>query len=243
MSPREDLWKAIQCGDRDQVEQLLQQGVPVNAVDKNGYSALHLAAEAYRPVGSQVILALLLEHGANIHASTRDGMTPLHCAARSGMTERARLLIEHGASLQALDTDRKTPLHTAVESNQKEVVGLLLSSGSGIDGKNLYGSTPLRMAETSGFKEIAALIRAHQARGQSPPDEPKGFAAAETARKPVTAKTPEQLAEEVMALVRGHQGDDAQLKAKLAEFLGGKDLPKTSTHPRVNTTGFSLEHD
>ena len=57
--------QAIRAGDTDRVRALLKQGVPVNAVDSLGGTALHDAAWA----GEKAIAATLLDAGADVHGA------------------------------------------------------------------------------------------------------------------------------------------------------------------------------
>jgi ankyrin len=43
-------------------------------------------------------VVLLLQHGANADATTKDKYTPLHIAAKEGHDEVAQVLLENGAS-------------------------------------------------------------------------------------------------------------------------------------------------
>lgn len=60
------------------MEVLLEQGADTNVVTSDGETALSTAASWGRP--SQV--ALLLEHGASIDPSTREGLRPLRVAIK-----------------------------------------------------------------------------------------------------------------------------------------------------------------
>ena len=82
---------------------------------------LHLASRE----GHVEVAQVLIEHGADLAAQTKDGSTPLHWASERGHVEVVRLLIEHGADLAAQTKDGWTPLHGASEWGHVEVAQLL----------------------------------------------------------------------------------------------------------------------
>jgi len=55
---------------------------------------LHIAAR----MGSVDSVLLLLQHGADVEAVTKDGYTPLHIAAKEGHEEVIGVLIDQSAS-------------------------------------------------------------------------------------------------------------------------------------------------
>jgi ankyrin len=55
---------------------------------------LHIAAR----MGNVDNVVLLLQHGANPDATTKDNYTPLHIAAKEGHEEVVSVLLDHGAS-------------------------------------------------------------------------------------------------------------------------------------------------
>jgi len=75
---------------------------------------------------------LLLDRGADIKATTKDGWTALHCAARNNEgKEVVQLLLDRGANIEGVETskdleDRWTALHHAACYGGKEVLQLLL---------------------------------------------------------------------------------------------------------------------
>ncbi|MCV7198756.1 ankyrin repeat domain-containing protein [Mycobacterium angelicum] len=75
---------------------LLSEGADVNAVDDQGFTALHAAASR----DSEDIVRLLLDAGADVNAKNAKGETPLYNAVRN-TTDAAlsivRLLRERGA--------------------------------------------------------------------------------------------------------------------------------------------------
>eukprot|EP00441_Pelagodinium_beii_P043725 CAMPEP_0197636552 /NCGR_PEP_ID=MMETSP1338-20131121/12020_1 /TAXON_ID=43686 ORGANISM="Pelagodinium beii, Strain RCC1491" /NCGR_SAMPLE_ID=MMETSP1338 /ASSEMBLY_ACC=CAM_ASM_000754 /LENGTH=513 /DNA_ID=CAMNT_0043208797 /DNA_START=177 /DNA_END=1718 /DNA_ORIENTATION=- len=67
------LLEAAQKGFYDMTELLLQKRAPVLEANQIGFSPLHMAAGA----GHIEIAKLLLEHKADLHAKSRDGLTPV----------------------------------------------------------------------------------------------------------------------------------------------------------------------
>ena len=65
---------------------------------------LHWASES----GQVGMARLLIEHGADAAAQSKDGMTPLHRASEKGQVDVARLLIEHGTNATAQSEDGTT---------------------------------------------------------------------------------------------------------------------------------------
>ncbi len=71
-----------------------------------------------------------LEHGANVNARTREGLTPLHYAASAGVRrEILELLLEHGAQLSLEDKAGHTPLAAAKRAKKKGAVAWLREQG------------------------------------------------------------------------------------------------------------------
>ena len=116
---------------------------PVNAWDKDGRTALHLAA--YQ--GDRALAELLLRKRADVNAKDYRDDTPLHSAAWEGRRETAEFLIARGADVNAKDTIGWTPLHYAAQRGFNETVELLIAKGADINAKDhVYGWTPLHLA-------------------------------------------------------------------------------------------------
>ena len=58
-------------------------------------------------------MRLLIEHGTDINAQAKDGLTPLHNATSNKQMKTIRLLLDHGADIDAEDKEGSTPLHIA----------------------------------------------------------------------------------------------------------------------------------
>ena len=89
-----DLSGAVFIGNLAAVKQALTDGADPNAEDpQSGSTMLSIAAL----MGHTEIVTVLLEHGADVNAKSRDGGTALHAAAFLGRAEATKLLLEKGA--------------------------------------------------------------------------------------------------------------------------------------------------
>jgi ankyrin repeat protein len=93
----------------------IQSGVPVDARDRQGRTALHVAAEEVHLFTAMLLIA----KGANPNARDRQGRTPLHLAAdgeRRTEGERfqiVKLLLAKGADPRAADDAGMRPVDYA----------------------------------------------------------------------------------------------------------------------------------
>ena len=78
----------------NRVKTLLNQGVPVNSRNEDGYTPLHFAAYS----GRVNVVQELLRRGAHLNPRTRSGMTPLYHAAFWNNPHVVHALIRAGAN-------------------------------------------------------------------------------------------------------------------------------------------------
>lgn len=175
-------------GCPEKVQELLDQGAPINATyEADSRTVLHAAAQAGRVEVVQLLIkkganvnartskgctplhlaagyghapaaAALLECGASLDATDDQGWTPLHHAARGGRTALIRLLLDAGASINALSTDLETPLHCACVSRICWAVEELLARGAAVDKQDIKGRTPVHISASDGFLNIVQLL-------------------------------------------------------------------------------------
>ncbi|MCY3740848.1 MAG: CotH kinase family protein [Candidatus Poribacteria bacterium] len=89
-----DLPGAVFIGDLAAIKRALTDGADPNVQDpQSGSTMLSIASL----MGHTEVVALLLEHGADVNAKSRDGGTPLHAAAFLGRAETVKLLLKKGA--------------------------------------------------------------------------------------------------------------------------------------------------
>ena len=116
---------------------------------REGETPLHLAAWS----NAARVARVLIESGADVHATIVNGWTPLHVSARYDAADIARLLLAHGASANVEGADGWTPLHTAVAADALDTGELLLDHGADPNARAKDRLTPLHFAVLRDAKE------------------------------------------------------------------------------------------
>ena len=127
--PESDILDAVQSGDIATVKKFLDEGVPVDLTDEEGWSLLHHAAA----LGQVKVINLLREKGCHVDLIDNEGRTPLHYAATNGDIETIRLLIEMGSNVNSVDNEGNTPLKWSVMCEQNAVIEELTKQGGTVD--------------------------------------------------------------------------------------------------------------
>ena len=102
--------------------------------DKQGFTALHFAAQELHP---QVVM-LLMQHGASLHAMTNKRSTPLGLACGAELKGDSnfdqmrivKLLLNGGSDLNHADKRGMSPLSIARLAGNQALVGYLLRKGA-----------------------------------------------------------------------------------------------------------------
>ncbi|KAK4553669.1 hypothetical protein LTR86_009167 [Recurvomyces mirabilis] len=138
------LEEAAAAGDLTTVQLLLQSGADPNYRNRDGWSAIHWAAEE----GYYGVVSLLLKHGANANGISSYGTSPLHCAANGGHIEIVHELLHHGASPLMATVHGWTPLHHAAFMGHSQVVRSLLDIDERVSSslQDTHGWTALHLA-------------------------------------------------------------------------------------------------
>jgi uncharacterized protein len=117
--------------------------------------------------GDVAAMQLLLDHGADPRATTKDGVTALMAAAglgwRYGQSEvpesnalkAVQVCLDHGADVNALNVTGETALHGAASHGANDIIRLLAERGAKLDIKDKRKRTPLDIAE--GGRERGAV--------------------------------------------------------------------------------------
>ncbi|KAJ5266606.1 hypothetical protein N7478_009414 [Penicillium angulare] len=104
-------------------------------------------------------IALLLEHGADLHIANTHGRVPLHTSVRRSNVESTELLFQLGKpDIEARDLTGRTALFHATELGFLDQLKLLISKGASIDAKDIYGATPLMAAVRNGHEVVVQYL-------------------------------------------------------------------------------------
>lgn len=121
------------------LDRFLQLGIDVNALDKDGYTALQRAVLGRK----ETAVSQLIRAGAHVEVLDRDGASLLHYGVQTGSLNMVRLFVKRGVDVNHADKEGWTPLHLAVLTGKEEIVRHLLVSGADGSITNKDGFTPL----------------------------------------------------------------------------------------------------
>lgn len=114
------LTSAIEDGTFEIVKLLIKYGAIVRTLP-GSRSPLLYAIE----LPDEEIVSYLIEHGADVNETYKNGWTPLHYAVHWKYLGMANLLLTHGADKSVKEINGYTPLDIAVKNQDAEMVELL----------------------------------------------------------------------------------------------------------------------
>jgi ankyrin repeat protein len=160
LSAASDLFQSIRSNDCAAVKRLVSTREAANSRNQNGATALMYAAlhadincmkhlfnsgadpNAANPAGATPLIwaagdlekvKLLVAHGADIKARSKEGRSAIHVAARQvGTIEVVRFLLDKGADPNDKDNFQGTPLLMAAEAGDLSTVKLLVDRGADV---------------------------------------------------------------------------------------------------------------
>lgn len=141
------------------MDKLLEEGLDIDVVDKEGQTALHHAVFGKK----EAVISHLLRKGASPQVRDTDGITPLHYAVQVGAMQTVKMLIKYKVDVNVADNEGWTPLHVAMQSRNRDIAKILLVNGADKYRKNKDGKTPLDISLCYGkdFKsyDLAKLLK------------------------------------------------------------------------------------
>jgi ankyrin repeat protein len=180
------LIQAIRQNDLAGIQQQIKAGADVNAKGDRDttplmYAAAYGSVEAMRSLiaaGADVKarnafeatallwctydlnkVRLLVEHGADVNAASKQARTPVMVAAAyDGSEETVKYLLANRADPKAKDFRGDTALHLAAFANDLAVVKLLIDKGLDVNAPGEGGLTPLMIAASLGNLDAVKLL-------------------------------------------------------------------------------------
>jgi len=134
------LFLALREGHRAVWEALLQAGADPTAVNREGWNALHFAAQCCR----LDVVQMLASDKRLLHARDNQGCTPL-LLSNSKKTYEA--LLKAGADATVIDYEKRNALHHAAHQGHLDLVQMLACNKRMVIAKDRLGRTPLDLAK------------------------------------------------------------------------------------------------
>ena len=151
---------AVKAGNIADAQKLLRTGVPVDAVEADGTTALHWAVRQ----DSEPLVRLLTRSRGSVSAANRYGVTPLALAAVNGNVRTTELLLAAGANPNAATPEGETVLMAAARTGNPDVVGRLIAAGARVDDTEKWrGETALMWAAGENNAAAVKVLLAHGA--------------------------------------------------------------------------------
>lgn len=133
------LANAIIYGDKNTVEEMLQNGADVDEVDEYGFRPLIEAAITNK----NDIAELLLTYGADVKEKDATGRSALHWSIENNNLALSRLLLERGADANSYTLASQPVLTYPVLRNQNPLKNLLYTHGADLSFAQDYINTKL----------------------------------------------------------------------------------------------------
>jgi ankyrin repeat protein len=156
------LLTAVRRGDEPRVGIALAAGADPGARDRQGVSALAMAAGD----GRRAIALALIAAGAPIEAPDDAGATALLHAAAGGHVAVVQTLVEYGADVGRATARGRTPLMEAAEGPHPAVMNVLLEAGADPLARDRAGrSALLESASRGDYGSVARMLEDPRVRG------------------------------------------------------------------------------
>ncbi len=140
---------AVQAGNKEAVDQLLQAGADPSAsttAGPEGEARQQLELEIYEKKRIPLqrrgrAREIFIRRGYNVGRYGERFKKPLHFAAQKGQTNIVKLLLNAGVDASVTTYHKRTALHYAAIENHGDVFQLLLQAGVNVSQKDYFGMT------------------------------------------------------------------------------------------------------
>ena len=125
------------------LQDLVSNGVTLNAQDEEGLTAMHWASRE----GHLGFVKFLCERGADMNLKSNEGQSALHEAIVTGQISVVKLLLKHEATdVEQQDRFGRTPLLIAAQHGYPTILSALLKSNADLSAKTKKKNTALHLA-------------------------------------------------------------------------------------------------
>ncbi|XP_064601071.1 uncharacterized protein LOC135467238 [Liolophura sinensis] len=179
LSVHQRLLQAAWQGNAVMVKQLLSENkvLDIDCQNSDGLTPLmllcrdlrlfeRLSVQLHRDYNPAHVLAILLDHRANVHAVDADGKSGLHYVSLSSAScakQLAEDLLHHGSQTDQRDRQCFTPIHFASQTGNVGVITTLIDGGSEVNIRGFAGATPLHYTAYNDHDRAAATLLEHGA--------------------------------------------------------------------------------
>jgi len=158
---------AVLRGNETVVKLLLEKGakidqsadplLPIACSDADRWGSINEAGKprTHEQEHTLSIVKLLLQHGDNVNALSREGDIALYRACESQQLEVVQFLLEAGADVN-LTSGNRYPLMAACNTGNVELINLLVSAGADVKCKTSNNRTRLHAVANSSCRTIGA---------------------------------------------------------------------------------------
>ena len=141
---RTALMLASMNGNMDVINVLLKVKAKMEIEDADGYTWIHYAV--VKSCNKEVLQAII-DHGANVNATSKQKRTALMMVSRNGNVDAMCVLLKSGAEMEIEDADGYTWLHYAVIGGcPKDVLQVIIDHGANVNATNKKNCTALIFA-------------------------------------------------------------------------------------------------
>ncbi len=148
---------AVARGAITSVKNLLEKGIPIDLLAKDGFSPFQWASG----LKNFEMMDFLLHNGAHIDCPSIEGTTALMSAVQEQNIEVVEYLIEKGADVNKGDNRGFTSLHRSAEMGNIEITSLLLKHRADPECE-AQGHSPLSLAIERNHTDIIKMLQLSQ---------------------------------------------------------------------------------
>ncbi|XP_062903254.1 ankyrin repeat domain-containing protein 53 [Mobula hypostoma] len=150
---------AATIGDVDWLRLSLNKAKGKVAVDRNGYNAVHYAAQNGR---LECLRVLLEEYNMDVNLPDLQGYRPIHMILNKECQFCAEhclnYLLDIGADPNVQTIDGQSPLHQAAEVGLLDCITTLVEAGANVKAKDRKGQIPYDLAKLWGHRTCARYL-------------------------------------------------------------------------------------